>query len=299
MKRHIAMTLVVMGLLAGGTSTAMAMPISEPTTATADELSASTETASGAEPAPDSSPDDGGELLAQAQVPGAAKSHDPQAKVTGTGEKAKLTNSTVGGGEVSVSTGINYTIIGLGAERKDGFSLGYAGKDAPTTRWLQFIWRELLITEHPDKTKKLPESVPAKFPTPYNTTYDSTSDPAKPNYSTDAGPGSPYFEDAGADNRDDGSITIFDTPNRGGAPAIREAFKTGATKVVSRAHFVAYLVRGNQVLYEVRITAEWVLTKPTDTPTATYKVTGDKADKLDPRIREQLLKDFPKTDYLP
>jgi hypothetical protein len=161
------------------------------------------------------------------------------------------------------------------------------------------IWRELLITEHPDKTKKLPESVPVKFPTPYNTTYDSTANPKEPNYSTDAGPGSPYYEDAGPDNRDDGSITIFDTPNRGGAPAIREAFKTGATKVVARAHFVSYLVRGKEVLYEVRITAEWVLTKPTDTPTATYKVTGDKADKLDPRIRTQLLKDFPKTDYLP
>ena len=80
--------------------------------------------------------------------PGPAKvpKHSDEGTVTKAGDEEY--KGKVAGGDVSVHTDVEID-PGDGSKMGEVFELGYKGKDAGKTRWLQFIWREVEV--HPPK----------------------------------------------------------------------------------------------------------------------------------------------------
>jgi hypothetical protein len=198
----------------------------------------------------------------------------------------------VAGGDVSVRTGAEYS----GGARTEGFSLGYKGKEAARTRWLQFIWREIVVDHPTKKTFRLSDEIG----NPGGGRYKLTTDPKKPNYNTDTDPstGSAFYE-AGATNvRTADATTIYDAPGSV-QPLVNAQIDDGATTVTSRAHFTTYLVRDIDVLYKVEIDVEWVFTSKTVPPRKNTVQSAGPASALDPEQRKQLVSQFPKVAYLP
>jgi hypothetical protein len=228
-------------------------------------------------------------LIAFKRNPPPATTVGDEANVTQEGELKH--SGKVGGGEVSVRTGAEYS----GGTHKEGFSVGYKGAEAAKTRWLQFIWREVIV-EHPTKkTFRLDDEI--------GTTggrYKLTADPKKPNYNTDTDPakGSPFYEAGGTNIRTADATTIYDAP--GAAKGFVDAqLDDGATQVTSRAHFTTYLVRDVDVLYKVEIDVEWVFTTKTTPPRKNTVQAAGPATALDPEQRKRLVSQFPKVTYLP
>jgi hypothetical protein len=228
-------------------------------------------------------------LVAFKRNPPAATTEGDQANVTKEGELKH--SGKAGGGDVSVRTGAEYA----GGTYKEGFSLGYKGKDAAKTRWLQFIWREIVVDHPTKKTYRVDDEIGTS-----GGRYRLTIDPKKPSYNTDTDPatGSPFYEAGGTNKRTADSTTIYDAP--GAAQAfVDAAIDDGATKVTSRAHFTTYLVRDVDVLYKVEITVEWVFTSKTVPPRKNTVESGGAASNLDPDQRKRLVSQFPKVTYLP
>jgi hypothetical protein len=214
-------------------------------------------------------------------------------KVTGAG-KAEATQKA-GGGDVTVRTGVSGKVDG-GDEATDTVSMGYSGKDAGKTLWLQFISREVVIPAT-DKAKE--KWVPGTTGADEGRKYELTTDPDKRVWNTDthADAGTPFYEEFGTSNRTADATTIFDTPTPV-ADVVRKQLEGGAKRVISRAHLVTYLVRDMQVLHRVAIDLEWSFTKPQGvSPTPTVKQGA--ASELDTAHRLVLRKQYPKFDYLP
>jgi hypothetical protein len=228
----------------------------------------------------------GGEV----KLPPDATPHDPLATVEKgkEGTTADLKNPEVDGGRVTVQTGITFTNKGVKFE--DGFSIDFKGdeKKLARTRWLQFISREIIAVDAKGAEKPLGIVMTHRS----NHRY-LTSDPTKdPNYVVD-GIATPFYEDAGINSRSKDRTTIFDRPDND-PRAIQRAFNTfpGTVKVISRVKVTTYLVRDTTILYRVNIAMEWVYDKADATPRPTFTVTGDKADKLDDKMKAELLRRF-------
>jgi hypothetical protein len=226
-------------------------------------------------------------------APADAVKHAAYAKVNKAGKLEDTTD--VAGGKVEVHTGVDYD---RGSEnRPSGFSMAYTGTDAGTTRWLQFIWREMVV----ERAKQKPTRLDAAVTSTAKSGYRLTTDPDKPNYNTDtASATSPFYEAGFVNNRTDDSTTMFDFP----APMtglLKSQFQGDdkATKVTSRAHFTTYLVRGMDVLYSVKTDVEWVFTSA-DEPARTQSTrAAGKVGKLDAAQRARLIEQYPNYDYLP
>ncbi len=181
------------------------------------------------------------------------------------------------------------------SKRTSVFSASYSGTDSGKSRFLQFIWREMIV-EHPVKGTF---AVSGPLASTAKTGYAWTTDPKKPNYNTDTTSSTnPFYEAGGAHNRTAGATTIFDRP----ASRIGDAktqFDAGATKVTSRAHFTTYLVRDMKILYVIKTDVEWVFANGTTDPTPTITQSGAAATALDPEIRKVLISQVPKADFLP
>ncbi|MGZ4099836.1 MAG: eCIS core domain-containing protein, partial [Bacteroidia bacterium] len=109
------------------------------------------------------------------------------------------------GGTVEVQTDVNYN------KRPSGFSTEFKGDLANETRWIQFIWREVLVYNKNGDDKADPVYLKNNVPNPaggYN-----LSSPENPDIQIDTGDAdSPFYEAKGISNRDDDSGTIFDAP---------------------------------------------------------------------------------------
>jgi hypothetical protein len=227
--------------------------------------------------------------------------HDPEYAVTSPG--TEVHHDTVGGGDVSVRTGLKalYDGVGLATE---AFEMEYAGPDAAKTQWLQFAWREIAVEEDLWPDSMLEDVIPAETP------YRLTTDPAEPRWIVDVAPGggSPFYEAAATDNRDPTSTTLLDAPDPLDKLVLRE-FRGGADRVTSRIHFSTYLVRGMDVLYRVDLTVEWVFERDTHYDETKRRVTvpprsqtlegGYAVAAIDPRMRRKLVAVWPDFDYLP
>jgi hypothetical protein len=214
----------------------------------------------------------------------------------------------VAGGEVELRKDVDYKItfsettpsggtISDVQERAGGVSLQYKGSDTQNTRWLQFIWREV-VAEFPDGTKV---AQPGSL-THSGQSYELTRDRNKRSYNTDtATKKSAFYEQDNSVNRSAGELTAFDLPDP------RDDFATKPFKeakkpkqVVSTAHLVDYLVRGDEVLFRAEIDINWTYATETDKPKpVTTLQSAGKADQLDPAMRRKLREQFPKVDYLP
>jgi hypothetical protein len=212
-------------------------------------------------------------------------------KVTGAG---KAESAKAGGGDVTVSTGVSGKAGSDDVD--DAVSMGYSGKDAGKTFWLQFISREVVIPAT-DKTKE--KWVSGTTGADAGRKYALTTDPDKRVWNTDthADAVTPFYEEWGTSNRTADATTIFDMPSPV-ADIVRKQLEGGAKRVISRAHLVTYLVRDMEVLHRVAIDLEWSFSTPKGvSPKPT--VTQGAASELDTAHRVTLEKQFPKFGYLP
>jgi hypothetical protein len=225
--------------------------------------------------------------------PGAAAAHAAGVSVSTEGKLRA--RAKVPGGKIKVRTGGKTKNLGSGLESTERFWLSYEGTDAPRTRWLQFIWREIIATDPVKGRYRVSGTMSTT-----GGSYALTTNPKLPSYNTDVVPGSanPFYETSGINNRTADSTTIFDLPYNA-SDKVDGAFDAGATKVVSRAHFITYLVRDWHVLHKANINIEWRFAAKGDTPVRRQSASVSPASKLESRQRARLIAQFPNFDYLP
>ncbi len=208
--------------------------------------------------------------------------------ITDTGTKA--TAAKVGGGDVSVNTGVKFTTH-RGESATEGFSIGYKGGLASESRWLQFIWREIIISLPVKGENRLSGPVPVAG-------YSFTTDPDKPNYNVDSkDPGGPFYEGSYSASRTAEATTMYDEPTPI-VGRIRAAFADGATKVISRAHFNTYLIRDYKTIYHIYLQVEWVFTSSHIPPRVQTVRTAEEADSLPEDMKTRLAAQYPKYAYI-
>lgn len=173
--------------------------------------------------------------------------------VAHTGEVGRAPGETgVPTGTVEVRTGEEVEMRG-GGRLPNVISLEYSGAISADTRWLQFVWFEMIATTPAGDAR-----VAATIPTTSGT-KPFTTDPAAPNWTVDsASTSNPFYEASGANLRTTSSTAMFDAPGGGSAlPLAAEVYRSAptATNVVFRAHFETYLIQRNHAGYVVRYTA--------------------------------------------
>lgn len=208
-------------------------------------------------------------------------------------DKGTEDTSAVPGGEVRARTGAKYSPSAGGAQRVGGFSLEYEGALANETHWLQFIWREIIVTKADGTETRLNDSI-----TTTGGTYNLTADPAKPSYNTDsANASTPFYEGSFYANRTADSTTIFDRPSSADSFVQRE-FGKGAKKVVSRAHFDSYMVRDYLPVHQYSISVEWTYPNKT-VPANVQTLKNDQpVNGLPAGQKATLVKQYPDYSYI-
>lgn len=211
-------------------------------------------------------------------------------------EGTEAASGNVGGGRVSVHTGVGFTSRS-GHTATSGFSMGYKGGLAADSNWLQFIWREILVTDRAKKERPISDTFqPDAGGAPYN----YTTDPSRPVYHVDsADTNNPFYATKLIANRAPGETTIYDDPGPVQTRVTRE-FRQGATKVSVRTHFDTFLIRDYKTLYRVSLNLVWTFTDPTNptTFTKTATATSSKVKFLPDEQRETLIAQYPKFDYI-
>ncbi|MEA2219283.1 MAG: hypothetical protein QOJ35_1909 [Solirubrobacteraceae bacterium] len=221
---------------------------------------------------------------------------------------------TLGKGKVDVATFISFK-SGLDPARR-GFSMTYTGPDADSAHWLQFIWREIVKESASGAQTRLAADVVTKSKTLAGTIvqtsrYALTTNPAAPVYRVDTlGSHSPFYGDSGVALAGMTAATIYDAPSAQEHLAL-SAFKVpvagaGApapapARVLSRAHFVTYLVFDMAVAFRVNLTVEWTYDKVTQTGRQSNRMTVvsmGSASAIDADQRAALLATFPGAAYL-
>jgi Domain of unknown function (DUF4157) len=207
--------------------------------------------------------------------------------------------AAVSGGEVVVRTDVDYSHGG--SPRIGGFSVGYAGGGAAESRILQMLWVEVLSTQ-PDGS--VVHAADTGLATSQNATMDLTSDrtaPTNPDvrkYKVDtASDTSPFYETAGMSIRTSTGTTIYDRPGEF-VGVIHKEFDAGATKVVERDHFEAFVIQENKPVYEVSLVVEWIYTSKTAVTRTTTFGSGQAISALPDPVKKQLVKEFPKFEYI-
>ena len=217
----------------------------------------------------------------------------PQSGATITKAGTKAHDVKVPGGEITVETGLEIQTPS-GTTFADTYSVAYEGGQSKESRWLQFIWSEILATQADGSVKTVDET---GLPTS-NGTMDLTTDPSSPKYKVDAATSaSPFYEKGGVDIRTATATTLLDRPFEF-SNAIKRQFDAGATKVVERDHFEDFLVRDYKSIYHISLYVEWIYTSKTVSTRKTHFKSGGKVTAMDSAMREQLLKEYPKFEYI-
>jgi len=204
-------------------------------------------------------------------------------------EDHKATN--VGGGTVSVHTGTDYT---SGTSYVGGFSVGYSGSKASESRYFQTLWSEIISTQ-PDKTETKVNKT--GLPLGGGMTMDLTTT-GNPKYKIDSGSGtSPFYEANGTNIRTAAGVTDYDRPSEF-SDIILKQFDAGATKVVEIDHFDDFLVQEEKAIYQVSLYVKCVYTSKTAVTRSTKFVSGAAITALPPDIKKQLVKEYPKFEYI-
>lgn len=200
--------------------------------------------------------------------------------------------ANIGGGTVSVRTGVDYT---SGTSYKGGFSVGYSGSKAAESRYFQTLWSEIISTQ-PDKTETRVNKT--GLPLGNSMTMDLTTNINKPNYKIDSGSASsPFYEANGTNIRTAAGVTDYDRPSEF-SDIILKQFDAGATKVVEIDHFDDFLVQEEKAIYQVSLYVQWVYTSKTAISRSTKFVAGVAITALPPDIKKQLVKEYPKFEYI-
>jgi hypothetical protein len=220
--------------------------------------------------------------------PAAGTAHD---EVTVERAGTVRASGTVNGGDVEARTGVRFRANRSREVGDPAFSIGYRGADASRSRWLQFVWREIIAVD------------PARGPQPVHAVRSAKGGAHSYRLTTppdvdSASRADPFYEAHYTDNRSADATTIYDAPG----PVIeivRDQFRAGATGVISRAHFTTYLVRDMRVLYAITTDLEWVFASAADDPRPTQTQSGRATNALDPEMRRKLAELYPGFAYLP
>jgi len=214
-------------------------------------------------------------------------------------------NAKVGGGVVSVHTGVDYRQkVPTGQPKNplsvDGFSIGYQGDKASESHYIQTIWSEVISTQKDNtKTKVAKSGVPSIIGS-----MDLTTDLKNINYKIDAaGKDSPFYDNGGLHNRKDDSITDFDRPadDKG---VIGEQFDAGAIQVDEIEHFDDFLIQEEKAIYQVSLTVQFTYNSKTDVPSkangkrVTKFISGAAIKGLPAEVKRQLVKEYPRFEYI-
>jgi hypothetical protein len=167
-------------------------------------------------------------------------------------------------GEVIVRTGEE---IELGKTRlPDMIALEYTGSLSADSKWLQFIWWEM-VADTPGGIGRLGGSIPTT-----NGPQAFTTNPSAPTWKVDsASPSDPFYEAAFVNIRTKSSTTMFDAPGGGSATPLADAVFNagiGATAVRLVGHFDTFLIQRDHAMYRVSYTATTAFTQPKGTTVA-------------------------------
>ena len=195
----------------------------------------------------------------------------------------------VPGGNISVRTGDELT----GTAYNELFSLEYEGGLANETRWLQFIWREIISTDSAGVETRLGDSI-----TTSGGTYNLTTDPASPSYNTDTNSATePFYEAGFLSGRTADATTIYDQPSSMDAK-VQGQFAAGAAKVVSRAHFNTFLIRDFRPVHKVAVTVEWSYSAAAVPPRVQSVDESAACTSLPEGMKAKLVQQFPNYSYI-
>lgn len=165
-------------------------------------------------------------------------------------------------GNVEVRTGEDVELA-PGRVIPNVLAIEYSGALSADSRWLQFVWFEMLVMTPPFPDPN-PRHVSATIPTTSGT-KPFTTNPSSPNWTVDsASTANPFYEAGGVNIRNASSTTIFDAPGGSSATPIADAaFRAspGATWIIFTAHFNTYLVQNDIARFVVRWQASTSFTK--------------------------------------
>jgi hypothetical protein len=197
----------------------------------------------------------------------------------------------VEGGTISALTKVDYTTP-RGGSGSLSYAVTYTGGLASESRWLQFIWREMEITKGGTKTKiDDPIQIGAR-------SYKFTKQ-APPDYSVDSrSPTDPFYEASTSSARREPNLTMI-----GDAPTpiqsrVDTAFATGATSVVSTAHFDIYLIRDYRTLYHVAVDVVHSFRDKDSHRTLRNITKTETVSALPPDMKKVLVNDYPAFGYI-
>lgn len=168
-------------------------------------------------------------------------------------------NAGVAVGAVEVRTGEDLETDG-GAAIANRIALEYSGALSADSRWLQFVWFELVAT--------LPDGTEVRTSDTVSTTSGVkpfTVDPTAPEWSVDSGSTTdPFYDARGRNIRTSSSTTIFDAPGGGSVTPLAAALYAAqptATAVRFRAHFETFLIQNRRAAYRVTYSATTAFTR--------------------------------------
>lgn len=200
---------------------------------------------------------------------------------------------TVEGGRVSALTAVQYTTPG-GGTGSVSFAVAYSGGLAADSRWLQFIWREVQVTDASGANRWLTDTV-----TIGARTYPLTTNNGPRNYSVDSRSATdPFYEASTSTARREPDLTmIADAPTPLRSLVTRE-YGLGARSVISRARFEIYLIRDYRTLYHVGIDVEHSFRDATNFSTARNIRVTERVSALPSELHAALVRDYPAFSYI-
>jgi len=158
-------------------------------------------------------------------------------------------------------------------------ALEYTGADAVKSKWLQFVWFELVATA-PDKNT----TGTGTFPMNSGKDLQLTTESAKPVWGVDGGASEPFYEAPGAEGaqglniRNASTSTMFDDPGGDTALSMAQSLSSArpkATEVVFTAHFDSYLMQPQKSGLVATYHVSWVATTKFKVDTSGKLTIGD------------------------
>lgn len=191
-------------------------------------------------------------------------------------------------GKIDVREGVTYAEEGT--QYQNGISLGYSGKKSGKCHWIQFVWREILVT-------KTGESPKAKSGTVDTTggSLELTTDPASPNYIVDSDSASdPSFESGFSMIRDRRSITIFDSPASGVLVTKDDQIDPKTEKIEAKTHLEAFLACKGKICAKVTWTSTYTWTRGEGEKGPVFTIDApDRSGTLNQAEKDKLKEKYP------
>jgi len=191
-------------------------------------------------------------------------------------------------GRIEVHEGVTYAEEGT--QYQNAISLGYSGKKSSKCHWIQFVWREMLITQAGESPK-------AKSGTVETTggNYELTTDSASPNYIVDSySPIDPSYDHGFSNIRDRRSITMFDRPDSSLLLTKEEHADPKTEKIEAKTHLEAFLACKGKICAKIAWTSTNTWTKEEGEKGPLFTIDApDRSGTLNQAEKDKLKEKYP------